>query len=265
MSKLRADILVYNQNLAESREKAKRLIMSGKIYVGEEKVSKPGNFYDEDTVFTLRGESEKYVSRGGYKLEKAISEFKINIEGKICADFGASTGGFTDCMLQFGAEKVYAIDVGYGQIDWRLRNCQRVITIERTNIRHLDPNLINEPLDFISIDVSFISLTLILPKAFELLSNNGSVIALIKPQFEAKREDVGKKGIVKDDKVKIRAINKIFKFVRESDYKVLNLTYSPITGAGGNVEFLIEISKQGSNVDESIVEDVVFKSSGLLG
>ncbi len=263
MKKYRADVLVFNQKITDSREKAKRLIMAGKIYVGEVKVSKPGDMYDEDAIFTLKGEGEKYVSRGGYKLEKAINEFGIDLKDKICGDFGASTGGFTDCMLQNGASKVYAIDVGYGQLDWKIRSDPKVITIERTNIRYLENELIEEPLDFISIDVSFISLTLILPKAFELINSNGKIVALIKPQFEAQKSDVGKKGIVRDEKVKIQAINKIVDFVVNSGYNVQNMTYSPITGAGGNIEFLIIISKTGNTIDSSLIEEIV-KSSEIL-
>ncbi|NLW42337.1 MAG: TlyA family RNA methyltransferase [Tissierellia bacterium] len=264
MKKNRADILVFNQNIANSREKAKRLIMAGKMYVGEQKVLKPGDMFEEGTIFTLRGEEEKFVSRGGYKLEKALEEFDINLKGKICGDFGASTGGFTDCMLQNGASKVYAIDVGYGQLDWKIRSNPNVVTIERTNIRHLDNKLIDEKLDFISIDVSFISLTLILPKAFEILDDNGSIVGLIKPQFEASKSEVGKKGIVRDDKVKINAINKIFEFVVSANYTIKNLTFSPITGAGGNIEFLIEISKNGASIQKEMVEEVVRSSNHLV-
>lgn len=263
MEKNRADILVFNQNIANSREKAKRLIMAGKIYVGEEKVYKPGDMFPIDTIFILRGENDRFVSRGGYKLEKALEEFDIDLNDKICGDFGASTGGFTDCMLQNGAKKVYAIDVGYGQLDWKIRSNPNVVTIERTNIRYLDKNLIKDKLDFISIDVSFISLTLILPKAFELLKDNGSIIGLIKPQFEAERSDIGKKGIVRDESVKIRAINKIFDFVTECKYAVKNITFSPIAGAGGNIEFLIEITKNGESIEKEIVEEVVKLSNFL--
>lgn len=263
MAKERADVLVFSQGITESREKAKRLIMAGKIYVEEERVLKPGTMYDIDTVFILRGEPEKYVSRGGYKLEKAIEEFDINLEGKYCGDFGASTGGFTDCMLQNGAKKVYAIDVGYGQLDWSIRSNDKVVVIERTNLRYLDENLIKEELDFISIDVSFISLTLILPKAFNLIKDEGKIVALIKPQFEATREDVGKNGIVKDLAVRKATIEKIYNFVKENGFKITNFTFSPITGATGNVEFLAEIEKVGKEINIEEIDEVVKISKKL--
>lgn len=263
MAKERADVLVYSQGITESREKAKRLIMAGKIYVEEERVLKPGTMYDKNTVFTLRGEPEKYVSRGGYKLEKAIEEFKIDLKDKFCGDFGASTGGFTDCMLQNGAKKVYSIDVGYGQLDWSIRNNDKVIVIERTNLRYLDESLIKEELDFISIDVSFISLTLILPKAFNVIKEDGKIVTLIKPQFEATRKEVGKNGIVKDLEVRRDVINKIYNFVRENGFKMTNLTFSPITGAAGNVEFLAEIEKTGKEINIEKIDEVVQISKKL--
>lgn len=265
MNKKRADILVYEQGLTNSREQAKRMIMAGKIYVNEVKVYKPGEFFEDNTIFTLKGENQRYVSRGGYKLEKALKSFDISLENKICGDFGASTGGFTDCMLQNNASKVYAIDVGYGQIDWSIRSNNKVVTIERTNIRYLDNELIKEKLDFISIDVSFISLTLILPKAFELLDDEGQIVALIKPQFEASREEVGKKGIVKMESVRKKTIEKIYDFVVENNYVPRGLTYSPITGAEGNQEFLILISKNGNNFDKAKIVDIVNEGKNSLG
>lgn len=264
MNKKRADVLVHNQKLTDSREKAKRLIMAGKIYVNEQKVFKPGEMFNEDTLFILKGKNLKYVSRGGYKLEKAIEYFNLSLKDKICGDFGASTGGFTDCMLQNGAKKVYAIDVGYGQIDWSIRSNDKVITIERTNLRYLDNSLINENLDFISIDVSFISLTLILPKAFELLDKDGQIVVLIKPQFEASKEDVGKKGIVRSDIVRINTIKKVYDFVNDNEYVPLNLTYSPITGTEGNKEYLMLISKYGVRFDRNIIDKIVEEGNDLL-
>lgn len=264
MKKNRADILVYKQGLVDSREKAKRLIMSGNIYVDQVKVLKAGEMYSSDTVFTLRGEKPKYVSRGGFKLEKAVEAFDLSLEDKICADFGASTGGFTDCMIQNGAKKVYAIDVGYGQIDWSIRSNPKVITIERTNIRYLDESLIKEKLDFISIDVSFISLTLILPKAFSIISEDGVIVALIKPQFEAGKEQVGKNGIVRSLETRISTLEKIYDFVLDNSFVPIDLTFSPITGAEGNQEFLIKISKNGQEFNRESIKTIVKEGDLLL-
>lgn len=265
MKKSRADVLVHKQGIVDSREKAKRLIMSGNIYVDQVKVLKPGEMYSEDTIFTLRGEKPKYVSRGGFKLEKAIEAFDIDLENKICADFGASTGGFTDCMLQENAQKVYAIDVGYGQLDWSIRSNPKVVTIERTNIRYLDESLIKEKLDFISIDVSFISLTLILPKAFATIKDDGIITALIKPQFEAGKDEVGKNGIVRDLGTRKKTIEKIYDFVLENSFVPLDLTFSPITGSEGNQEFLIKISKTGEAFNRELIEEVVNQGNSYLG
>lgn len=264
MKKNRADVLVYKQGLVDSREKAKRLIMSGNIYVDEVKVLKAGEMYEDGTIFTLKGEKPKYVSRGGFKLEKAVETFKLDLEDKVCADFGASTGGFTDCMLQNGAKKVYAIDVGYGQIDWSIRSNPKVVTIERTNIRYLDESLIQEKLDFISIDVSFISLTLILPKAFSLIADNGTIVALIKPQFEAGKDEVGKKGIVRSLETRIKTIEKIYDFILENSFTPLDITFSPITGAEGNQEFLIKISKNGLVYNREQIKNIVEDGNSLL-
>lgn len=264
MKKNRADVLVYKQGLVDSREKAKRLIMSGNIYVNEVKVLKAGEMYEEGTIFTLKGEKPRYVSRGGFKLEKAIKAFELNLDGMVCADFGASTGGFTDCMLQNGAKKVYAIDVGYGQINWSIRSNPKVITIERTNIRYLDESLIQEKLNFISIDVSFISLTLILPKAFSLIADDGIIIALIKPQFEAGREEVGKNGIVRSLETREKTIEKIYDFVLDNSFTPLDLTFSPITGAEGNQEFLIKISKDGQVFNRESIKNIVEEGNSSL-
>lgn len=264
MKKNRADVLVYKQGIVDSREKAKRLIMSGNIYVDQVKVLKAGEMFAEDTVFVLRGEKPKFVSRGGFKLEKAIEAFNIDLSDKVCADFGASTGGFTDCMLQENAKKVYAIDVGYGQLDWSIRSNPKVVTIERTNLRYLDESLIEEKLDFISIDVSFISLTLILPKAFNLINNNGIIVALIKPQFEAGKDEVGKNGIVRNLDTRIETIEKIYDFILANNFIALDLTYSPITGSQGNQEFLIKISKTGQNFSKDLIKEVVEEGNSKL-
>lgn len=263
MKRDRADILVFKQGLTDSREKAKRLIMAGQVYVEEVKVQKPGESFYLDTVFNIRGEGVKYVSRGGYKLEKAIDFFNLNLKDKVCADFGASTGGFTDCMLQNGANKVYALDVGYNQLDYKIRSDSKVETYERTNIRHLPEDFFSTELDFISIDVSFISLELILPKAFENIKDNGQIVALIKPQFEADREDVGKGGIIKDSKIHIKVISKIFDFVNNSNFNLTGLTYSPIKGTNGNIEYLALIEKNGANIDKGSITSIVNQSKSL--
>ncbi|MBC7087261.1 MAG: TlyA family RNA methyltransferase [Tissierellales bacterium] len=258
MSKKRADILIYEKNLVDSREKAKRLIMEGVVYVGENKVEKPGEFFLEDTEFIIKSNPLKYVSRGGLKLEKAIEEFNLNLNNKICMDIGASTGGFTDCMLQNNAKKVYAVDVGYGQLDWKLRNDNRVVVLERTNIRKIDKNMIKDKIDFISIDVSFISLELVLPVAKELLSNEGIIIALIKPQFEAGKNKVGKKGIIKDKNIHLETVMKIINFAKTLELYTSGFTYSPIKGMTGNIEFLIMLdrAKKEDNLDiEKIILD----------
>lgn len=265
MKKIRADILVHNQGLFPSRERAKSAIMAGLIYVDEVKVLKPGELFHENTEFISKGSEQPYVSRGGLKLEKALAYFNIDIKHKICGDFGASTGGFTDCMLQNGADKIYAVDVGYGQLDWKIRSNQKVVVIERTNIRKMDSELINEELDFISIDVSFISLTLILPKAKGNLKNHGEIVALIKPQFEAGREQVGKKGIVKNGATHVEVIQKIVNFTDSIGMKVVNLTFSPISGTTGNIEYLAHIrNSNGIKIDDLDIEKTVEEALRLL-
>ncbi|MBP2024993.1 TlyA family RNA methyltransferase [Peptoniphilus stercorisuis] len=239
MNKVRADQLLVKKNLVSSREKAKRLIMSGSVFIGTQRVEKPGELLKEDVNLTVKDNSLKYVSRGGYKLEKAIELYGLDLKDKICADIGASTGGFTHCMLLNGAQKVYAIDVGYNQLDYSLRVHEKVVSMERTNIRNFDTSIIEDKIDFISIDVSFISLSLVLPKAKELIKENGKIVALIKPQFEAGKEKVGKKGIVRDTNVHREVIEKIIDLSRELELRILGLTFSPITGATGNIEFLI--------------------------
>ncbi|HIV46558.1 MAG TPA: TlyA family RNA methyltransferase [Candidatus Acutalibacter stercorigallinarum] len=241
--KKRLDILVTERGLAESREKAKALIMAGDVYVDQQKADKPGDLYPEEAPIEVRGKGLKYVSRGGLKLEKAMAEFPITLTGLVCMDVGASTGGFTDCMLQNGAKKVYAIDVGYGQLAWSLRTDSRVVNLERTNARHLSQEQVPEPIDFFSVDVSFISLSLILPAVRPLLSENARAVCLIKPQFEAGREKVGKKGVVRDPAVHQEVIEKILSFALENGYSVLGLTFSPVKGPEGNIEYLAYLQR----------------------
>lgn len=241
--KKRLDILVTERGLAESREKAKALIMAGDVYVDQQKADKPGDLYPEEAPIEVRGKGLKYVSRGGLKLEKAMAEFPITLSGLVCMDVGASTGGFTDCMLQNGAKKVYAIDVGYGQLAWSLRTDPRVVNLERTNARYLSQEQVPEPIDFFSVDVSFISLSLILPAVRPLLSENARAVCLIKPQFEAGREKVGKKGVVRDPAVHQEVIEKVLSFALENGYSVLGLTFSPVKGPEGNIEYLAYLQR----------------------
>ncbi len=258
---------MVNKGLTESREKAKALIMAGQVYIDNQKCDKAGMQVDEDgTHVEIRGEQLKYVSRGGLKLEKAMQEFPITLEGKTTMDIGASTGGFTDCMLQNGAKKVFAVDVGYGQFAWKLRQDSRVVNMERTNIRYVTPEDIGEKIDFASIDVSFISLRLVLPVAKELLSDNGEIAALIKPQFEAGRGQVGKKGVVKDINVHYEVIKNILDFARSIGFYVGGLSYSPIKGPEGNIEYLAYLKKQecGDSITDEKIHEVVNNSHELL-
>ena len=258
MEKKRADVLLFEKGLVDSREKARRTIMEGIVFINNMRVDKPGEKVDIDSPITIKKNPLIYVGRGGLKLEKAIHSFDIDLKEKVSMDIGASTGGFTDCMLKNGAKKVYAIDVGYGQLDWKLRNDPRVITKERTNIRYVIPEDIDDIVDFISIDVSFISLKLVLPVAKELLSDNGKIVALIKPQFEAGRDKVGKKGIVKDKNTHREVLENITHFCKSIQLNVIDLDYSPITGTTGNIEFLAYITKNGK---EKFIEDkVIFKT-----
>lgn len=243
MPKKRLDLLVLDRNLAPSRERAKALIMAGDIYVDNQKADKPGDLYPEDARVECRSSGLKYVSRGGLKLEKAMSAFDLELMGRTCMDVGASTGGFTDCMLQNGALKVYAVDVGYGQLAWQLRNDPRVVNLERTNARYLSREQVPEDIGFFSVDVSFISLTLVLPAIHTLLSENGRGVCLIKPQFEAGREKVGKKGVVRDPAVHIEVIEKITGFALENGFSVLGLDFSPVKGPEGNIEYLILLER----------------------
>ena len=262
--KQRIDVLMFEKGLAESREKAKSLIMAGVVYIDEQKVDKPGTSVSVDSNIIVR-QGAKYVSRGGLKLEKSIEKFDLDIDGKVCMDIGASTGGFTDCMLQNGARKVFSVDVGYGQLAWKLRCDERVCNLERTNIRYLDNTLIDEPIDFISIDVSFISLKLVLPKVNELLKENGACVALIKPQFEAGRDKVGKKGVVRDINVHKEVITNVFAFTREQGFKIVNLDFSPIKGPEGNIEYLMHIKKESDfEVSDEIIDKIVSDSHSEL-
>lgn len=238
MSKKRLDILLVERGLFESRQKAQATIMSGLVYVDGRKVDKAGNPTDEEASIDVRGKSLKYVSRGGLKLEKAMASFPITLTNQVAADIGASTGGFTDCMLQNGARKVYAVDVGYGQLAWSLRSDPRVVCLERTNARYLTVEQIPEPLDFASVDVSFISLKLILPALRSLMREGGQAVCLVKPQFEAGKEKVGKKGVVRDPDVHLEVLEHFLEHVRQANFHVAGLTYSPIRGPEGNIEYL---------------------------
>ena len=241
--KKRIDILVCEKGLAESREKAKALIMAGLVYVNNQKFDKPGDTVNEESEIEVRGKGLRYVSRGGLKLEKAVESFHLVLQDLICMDVGASTGGFTDCMLQNGAAKVYSVDVGYGQLAWNLRTDERVINLERTNARYLTQDQVPDSIGFCSVDVSFISLSLILPSIRPLMGENGCAVCLIKPQFEAGREKVGKKGVVRDHKVHEEVIEKIQDFALNNGFSVLGLTFSPVKGPEGNIEYLIYLQK----------------------
>ncbi len=236
--KIRLDVLLTERGLQESRQKAQGTIMSGLVYVGGQRVDKPGTAVDRSAEVEIRGSTLRYVSRGGLKLEKAMAVWPIALAGKICMDVGASTGGFTDCMLQNGAAKVYAVDVGYGQLAWSLRSDERVVCLERTNARYLDHGVIPEEPDFSSVDVSFISLRLILPAIAGVLKEGGEVVCLVKPQFEAGREKVGKKGVVRDPAVHREVLEHFLSHAKESGFTVLALSYSPVRGPEGNIEYL---------------------------
>lgn len=241
--KERLDIVLVNNGYFQSREKAKSAVMAGIVYVNGQRVDKAGTGVNEDAEIYVKEDMCPYVSRGGLKLKKAIETFDINLENLICVDIGASTGGFTDCMLKSGASKVYAIDVGYGQLDWKLRNDIRVVNMEKTNIRYLESEKIIDKIDFISIDVSFISLKLVLPVASQLLSDDGNLVCLVKPQFEAGREQVGKNGIVRDEAVHIEVIENVIKYGENCGLFVQGLSFSPMTGAKGNIEYLLHLNK----------------------
>lgn len=241
--KTRLDVAVYEQGYAPSREKAKAIIMAGIVYVNNQKVDKAGFELKEGDVLEVRGKTLQYVSRGGLKLEKAMQEFPITLDGKVCMDVGASTGGFTDCMLQNGAVKVYSVDVGYGQLAWKLRTDERVVNLERTNFRYATHEQIPDEIDFASVDVSFISLKHILPNLNTLLAPDGQAVCLIKPQFEAGKEKVGKKGVVRDLNVHLEVVENVINLAVENGFSVMGLQFSPIKGPEGNIEYLIYLNK----------------------
>lgn len=266
--KKRIDILLVDMGYFESREQARRNIMAGNVFVDNQKIDKAGTAVRIDSEVKVKGKLIPYVSRGGLKLEKAIKNFDLSVDKKVCMDIGASTGGFTDCMLQNGARKVYSVDVGYGQLAWKLRQDERVVCMERQNIRHLEVEQLEERPEFASIDVSFISLRLVLPKAWEFLIDGGRVVALIKPQFEAGREKVGKKGVVREKSTHIEVIDYVSKLAIKEGFKILDLDFSPIKGPEGNIEYLIYLEKlqdkkefrkiEGINdLDEEMVNEIL--------
>ena len=260
MKKQRLDQLVYELGYTESRERAKTTIMSGLVFVNGQRADKPGMAVDPAATIELHGEALPFVSRGGYKLDKALKVFPVDPAGKVCIDCGASTGGFTDVLLQHGAAKVYAVDVGYGQLAWKLRNDPRVVNLERTNLRYVDESLIPEPLDLAVMDVSFISVRLVIPAVKALLKPGADYICLIKPQFEAGREEVGKKGVVRDAKVHEQVVRGILAFAREIGFSVMGLDYSPIKGPEGNIEYICHLKKGVFEAPEPDVEAVVAAS-----
>ena len=267
MAKERLDILLVNKNFASSREKAKAIIMSGCVYVDGQKEDKSGSKFDENAHIEVRGNTLPYVSRGGLKLEKAIKNFDISLNGKICMDVGSSTGGFTDCMLQNGAVKVYAVDVGYGQLDWKLRNDKRVVCMEKTNIRYVVPENIEDMIDFVSIDVSFISLTKILQPVKKLMSDMAAMVCLIKPQFEAGREKVGKHGVVKEAATHLEVIDNIVNVAVSIGFEMLHLDFSPIKGPEGNIEYLLYMKNHIDGIYQEIpfdAEKIVYSAHNTL-
>ena len=259
--KKRLDLLLVEKSLAASREKAKAMIMAGNVYVNGQKEDKAGTMFPEEASVEVRGNTLPYVSRGGLKLAKAVEEYSLSFDGMVCMDIGASTGGFTDCMLQNGAAKVYAVDVGYGQLDWSLRNDPRVVCMEKTNIRYVKPEDIPDRIRFASVDVSFISLTKVLPPAKELMTEDGEIVCLIKPQFEAGREKVGKKGVVRDPAVHEEVIRNVIRFAAGIGFVMKHLTWSPIKGPEGNIEYLLHMALQGEAADlEAVCTDTVKKA-----
>ncbi|MBP3690803.1 MAG: TlyA family RNA methyltransferase [Schwartzia sp.] len=266
MHKERLDVLLVKRGLAETREKAKTTLMAGLVLVNGQKIDKAGTMVKEDAELRVLGDAIPYVSRGGLKLEKAMETFNINMEGKVVADIGASTGGFTDCALQRGAAKVFAIDVGYGQLAWKLRSDSRVVNMERTNIRYVRPEDIGELLDFASIDVAFISLTKVLEPAKALLKDTGEIVALIKPQFEAGRGNVGKKGVVRDPEVHRSVIRAVIDYSREIGFSPVGLTFSPIKGPEGNIEYLVHLAQSGesSALTEEKIDEIVDEAHKAL-
>ena len=258
--KKRLDVAIFDMGLAESREKAKALIMAGQVYLNGQKELKAGANVKPDDSIEVRGEKMPFVSRGGYKLDKAMKSFPIALENKICMDVGASTGGFTDCMLMNGAVKVYAVDVGYGQLAWKLRSDERVVNLERTNFRYVTREQIPDEIDFSSVDVSFISLKLILPVLYSLLKDGGEAVCLVKPQFEAGKEKIGKKGVVRDQAVHLEVINNCIGYAKENGFAVKGLEFSPVKGPEGNIEYLLYISKSDCE-DEAVSPENTVEAS----
>ncbi len=266
--KIRLDVALFERGFVDSREKGKAMIMAGLVYVNGQKETKAGSSVKTEDCIELRGEKMPYVSRGGYKLAKAVTEFGLKLDECICMDIGASTGGFTDCMLMNGASKVYSIDVGYGQLAWKLRNDSRVINMERTNFRYVTREQITDEIDFASVDVSFISLRLIIPVMRQLLKVGGRAVCLIKPQFEAGKEKIGKNGVVREIETHYEVVKMIYDFVLENGFNVLNLDFSPIKGPQGNIEYLIFIEKSDdpmSFLNESIEHIVNMSHETLSG
>ena len=262
--KKRLDILLVERLYADSRTKAQAIIMSGNVYVNGQKADKPGTSFEETVDIEVRGAVCPYVSRGGLKLEKALRDFGVNPEGYVCSDSGASTGGFTDCLLQQGAKKVFAIDVGYGQLDWKIRSDERVVVMERTNIRYVTPDDLGEPLDLSVIDVSFIGLEIVLPTIKTLLKPTGQVLCLIKPQFEAGKENVGKKGVVRDPRIHQMVLDNFVALVKGLNFKILGLTFSPVKGPEGNIEFLGHLTLADVPGIEPDTTDVVAQAHKTL-
>jgi len=263
--KKRLDVLLVERMYAETRTKAQAIIMSGNVYVNGQKADKPGTAFEETVEIEVRGAVCPYVSRGGLKLEKALRDFGVKPEGFVCSDSGASTGGFTDCLLQQGAKKVFAIDVGYGQLDWKIRSDERVVVMERTNIRYVTPEDLGEPLDLSVIDVSFIGLEIVLPAIKQLLKqDSGQVLCLIKPQFEAGKENVGKKGVVRDPKIHLMVLDKFVALVKELGFSILGLTFSPVKGPEGNIEFLGHLTLADVPGIEPDTADVVAQAHKTL-
>ncbi len=240
--KKRLDVLLVEQGYADTRTKAQAIIMAGQVYVAGQKADKPGTSFEESVQIEVRGAACPYVSRGGLKLEKALRDFGVDPSGYVCSDSGASTGGFTDCLLQQGAKKVFAIDVGYGQLDWKIRSDPRVVVMERTNVRYVTAEQLGEPLDLSVVDVSFISLRIVLPVIKTFLKSTGQVLCLIKPQFEAGREKVGKKGVVRDPQTHIEVLDDFVSLVQQVGFTILGLTFSPVKGPEGNIEFLAHLT-----------------------
>lgn len=262
--KERLDVLLVKRNLAPSREKAKAVIMAGDVYVDGNREDKAGTTFDEKVNIEVKSSKLKYVSRGGLKLEKAMDVWGVDVKDKVCMDIGSSTGGFTDCMLMNGARKVYAVDVGTNQLAWKLRQDERVVVMEKTNIRYLTPDKVDDKIEFASVDVSFISLTKIMSAVYELLADNARMVCLIKPQFEAGREKVGKKGVVREESTHVEVVTMIRDYMLDSGFKVLGLDYSPIKGPEGNIEYLIYIQKDPQRTYDSEILKAEFDSAKVV-